>query len=67
MIEKKCMPLTSNSESKVFFLKLIGDFQRYQAEHIEVTKFAHLENRSFQEKKAIMLKNHALNKVEKNY
>lgn len=32
IIEKKCLPLADNSESKVFWLKLIGDFYRYQAE-----------------------------------
>lgn len=32
VIEKKCLPLVDNSESKVFWLKLVGDFHRYQAE-----------------------------------
>ena len=47
LIEEQCMQLTTNSESKIFFLKMIGDFYRYQAEHIHVTQFAHLENRTF--------------------
>ena len=47
LIEEQCLPVTANSESKIFFLKMIGDFYRYQAEHIHVTPFAHLENRTF--------------------
>ena len=66
-ISEKCMPLTVNSESKVFFLKMIGDFHRYQAEHMHTSQFAHLENRTFQEKKAVMMKNTMLEKIEKHY
>ena len=66
-IEEKCMPLTVNSESKVFFLKMIGDYYRYQAEHMYTSPFAHLENRTFQEKKQLMMKETVLTKVEKHY
>ena len=66
-IEDKCMPLTVNSESKVFFLKMIGDYYRYQAEHMYVSPFAHLENRTFKEKKEAMMRTTVLEKVEKHY
>ena len=61
------MPLTVNSESKVFFLKMIGDYYRYQAEHMYVSPFAHLENRTFKEKKEAMMRTTVLEKVEKHY
>ena len=32
MVEQNCMPLADNSESKVFFLKIIGDYYRYASE-----------------------------------
>ena len=67
IIHDTCIPLSVNSESKIFFLKMVGDFYRYQAEHIVVPPFAHLENRTFQDKKAVMLKNLALEKVEHHY
>ena len=28
-----CLPLAANTESKAFFLKMIADYHRYQAEH----------------------------------
>jgi 14-3-3 protein epsilon len=34
IIEKKCLPLVENSESNVFWLKMIGDFYRYQNESL---------------------------------
>ena len=34
VIEKKCLPLIENSESNVFWLKMIGDFYRYQNESL---------------------------------
>lgn len=30
--EHECLPLAENSESRVFFLKLIGDYYRYAVE-----------------------------------
>jgi hypothetical protein len=30
--EKECLPLAENSESKVFFFKLIADYNRYAGE-----------------------------------
>lgn len=32
IIEKRCIPVSQTSESKVFWLKLVGDFYRYMAE-----------------------------------
>ena len=32
LCEHKCLPLSANTESKVFFLKMIGDYHRYSAE-----------------------------------
>ena len=44
IIEKKCIPLADNSESKVFWLKLIGDFYRYEAESVLFDKETGLED-----------------------
>ena len=67
LIEQQCLPLAVNSESKVFFLKMVGDYYRYQAEFIYVTPFSHLENRTLQEKKAHLMKTKILEKVERYY
>ena len=32
LCEQKCLPLAETSESRVFFLKLIGDYYRYSVE-----------------------------------
>ena len=32
MVERYCLPLCTNSESRIFFLKIAGDYNRYAAE-----------------------------------
>ena len=32
LVERYCLPLCTNSESRIFFLKIAGDYNRYAAE-----------------------------------
>jgi hypothetical protein len=38
LVKDKCMKLAANSESKAFFLKMVGDYYRYVAESAQGDK-----------------------------
>ena len=44
LVKDKCLRVASNSESKAFFLKMIGDYYRYVAESAQGDKLNQVKN-----------------------
>lgn len=44
LVKDKCMKVAANSESKAFFLKMVGDYYRYVAESAQGDKLTQVKN-----------------------